>query len=321
MRKRWAALLAACCLLFGGCTTAHPTPQTKHFTALDTACTVSLYDGENEELLTACVSETARLERLWSRTVYDSDVARVNAAKETTVSEETAALLTLAVLWNAKTDGAFDITVAPYKDLWTQADGGDAPPSTAELEKAGERVGTDLLAVEGTRVSVPFGTQLDLGGIAKGAVADALTRLLKDGGATSALIDLGGNITAVGRKPDGAAFVIGIEDPRDPSRLIAKVALSDATLSTSGSYERYFEIDGKRYSHILDPQTGRPVENDLLSVTILSASATEADVLSTACFVMGYDRAKALVETLEGIEAVFVLQSGEVVMTDGVQAA
>lgn len=310
------ARIAALCLLLTACGAEAP-PQTRSFTALDTLCTVKLYGDAPQELLQTAVDTVNTYERLWSRTVADSDVARLNAAggEAVVLATDTSALLQTARTWSARTDGAFDVTIAPYKALWEAAT--EAPPSAQALAEAGARVGATHLQQDPWRLT--NGAAVDLGAIAKGAIADKVCDALKAAGCTSALIDLGGNMTALGAKPDGTPFHIAIADPRDPSAMLLTVEAADVTLSTSGSYERYYELGGVRYSHILDPQTGRSVDNDLLSVTVIAARGIDADALSTACFVMGFERARAFLDTLDGVEAVFVRTDGTAVLTDGVR--
>lgn len=312
--RRICAVLAVLCLLCTSC--APQTPLTRSFTALDTACSVKLYGGP-QALLDKAVNTVAEYEALWSRTVETSDVARLNAAEgaAVTVAAETATLLETAREWSEATDGAFDVTVAPYKVLWETA---TRVPTEAELLEAGTRVGTDKLQSSPWRLE--DGASLDLGAIAKGAIADKVRERLEAEGCTGALLDLGGNITVFGSKPDGSAFKVAIADPRDPRNAVLTVEVTDVTLSTSGSYERFYELDGKRYSHILDPLTGRPVENGLLSVTVVAPCGATADALSTACFVMGVEKGKAFIEALDGVEAVFVT-AGEVFVTEGLLEA
>lgn len=309
-------LLAALLCFCGGCTGA---PLSRTAMLLDTTCTVTLYDSTDEALLTSCMTAIAADEQCWSRTDPNSDVSAVNSGGAVTVSEDTAALLATSLEWSTRTDGAFDITTAALTALWQTAEEQNRLPDNATLQKALDTVGAGKVTVDGNTVTCEDGTQLDLGAVAKGAIADRAAALLKDGGCRSALIDLGGNIVAVGSKPDGTPFHIGIADPQNPDALVTTVAVTDMAVVTSGSYERGYKIADAWYSHILDPRTGHPVSNDLLSVTILSPSSTEADVLSTACFVLGYNAAAALIDSLPDTDAVFVLADGRVVTTDGVQ--
>lgn len=304
---------------FSSCTDSEPLTRT--VAALDTVCSVALYDTKEDALLDAACKTIQEYEQLWSRTVPDSDIARLNAAKgkETAVSADTTELFQIAQFYSLATEGAFDITTAALTDLWKAADENDVLPAPTELTAACQTTGAYKLQFGIDTVTAEKGTTVDVGGIAKGAVADKVAEILSEQGCTSAVIDLGGNIVALGTKPDGKPFHIGIADPNNPEALIATVAVSDRAVVTSGSYQRGYEIGGKRYSHILDPETGQPVENDLASVTILAPHAVDADVLSTACFVMGYEKANAFLAAYEDMEAVFVMTDGTVVATDGVE--
>ena len=175
------------------------------------------------------------------------------------------------------------------------------------------------IKVEGNTVTLPEGMMIDLGGIAKGYIADELAAFLREQGVTSADLNLGGNVITIGRKPDGTAWRIGVQNPhgsRDESILILN--LVDATVVTSGNYERYFELDGVRYHHILDPETGYPVSNGLASVSIITQSSMYADALSTACYVLGLEEGMALIEELEDVEAIFITEDLEIHYSSGV---
>lgn len=317
MRRFLSIALAVilCATALCGCAAQ---PHTVTALLLDTTCSVTVYDAADKAAADDVLSLVADDEQRWSRTDPDSEISRLNRGEITKVSDDTAALLHTALTWSSRTSGAFDITTAPLTDLWKQSEQDGIVPSETALQAALTTVGADRITIDGNSVTLSRGTALDLGAIAKGAIADRAAAFLREAGCDSALIDLGGNIVAVGNKPNGDAFTVGIADPRQSDALIATVEVRDGAVVTSGSYERGYTVGGTRYSHILDPQSGRPVQNDLLSVTILAPLAADADALSTACFVMGYDRAAALIDTLDSIEAVFVLQDGNVRATNGV---
>ena len=164
------------------------------------------------------------------------------------------------------------------------------------------------------------GMKVDLGGVAKGYIADKVKEHLISLGIEHAVIDLGGNVVLIGTKPDGSKFNIGVKDPFDKDgELLAVIPAADETLVTSGIYERYFEKDGKRYHHIIDPFTGAPSESDLAAVTVISGNSARADALSTACLLLGKDASMELIEKIDGTEALFVTRSGEVYKTSGMQ--
>lgn len=314
-------MIFLCCIslfLFGGC--KQTAPQTRQTVAFDTPCTITLYEGGNEGWLDECMSMIADRNELWSRTDPHSVVSKLNEANGKTIAQNTMTvdLLRKAIAWSKLTNGAFDITVLPYTQLWQDAQKTGVVPSQVAIDSVKGTVGIENVVIDQDGVKLQNDAQIDLGGIAKGYVADELVAYLKDVGCTSAIIDLGGNVAVIGEKPDGGAFRVGIAHPLHENELIATVAVRDCSVVTSGSYIRGFTVGDKRYSHIIDPRTGYPVDNDLLSVTIVCASAAKADALSTACFVMGYEKAKDFVEATDGVEAVFVKTDETVVATAGV---
>jgi thiamine biosynthesis lipoprotein len=161
---------------------------------------------------------------------------------------------------------------------------------------------------------------IDLGAIAKGYTADKVSALLAEYGVTSALVSLGGNITAIGTKPGGPSWRVAVRNPDDPESYLCILSISDQTVSTSGGYERYFEQDGVVYHHILDPLTGSPARSGLKSVSVVSSSGTVADALSTALFVLGEDAALTLWRACDDFDAVLVREDGTVLVTEGLES-
>lgn len=317
--KRVVALLCVSVLFLVG-TACRAQPLSQSAVLLDTTCKITLYDGD-EALLDTCFARIAADEQRWSKTITTNEVSRLNCDGAAAVSEDTAALLTEALTYSTLSNGAFDITAAPLTALWEKAEAQNALPTATALTATLACVGYTHLTVDGTTATLTGGAQIDLGAIAKGAIADRAAAYLRENGCTSALVDLGGNIVAVGSKTGGEPFTVGIADPHDPDALLMTVKAADLAVVTSGSYERGYTIGDKRYSHILDPHTGQPVENDLASVTILCPSATKADALATACFVMGYDRAATLIAAESDTDAVFAMADGRVIATEGVEIA
>lgn len=317
--------------LLSGCA---PEPVSQSFFAMDTVMSVTLYDGGDTAALVAAQQEVNRLDQLWSRTRPESDVSRLNAAAGSgtpvEVDPDTAALLEQADRAARESGMAFDPVMAPVMDAWGfGATGSESTavhrvPSQAELD-ALLPLTRDLPRVEGTAVSLPLaGQAVDLGGIAKGAAAGHVLEVLTGHGVGSAIIDLGGNITALGEKPDGSPFRVMVKDPRDSEGGICVLSLADgATCSTSGGYERYFEADGQVYHHIIDPSTGYPARSGLLSVTVVSQDPYWADAWSTALFVLGAEEALDLwregPETVQAMELILVEESGRVLVTEGLE--
>ena len=321
MRRRVRAgvvtLMAAVLWLLGGCAAAAQ-PLTESRVALDTVVTLTLYDTTDRALLTDCFDEIARYEALFSRTRADSEIAALNAADgaEVALSADTRDLLAIGRDYGARTDGALDITIGPVSALWDFE--AETVPDAAALSDAAARVNWRALELTDTGARLPAGMAVDLGGIAKGYIADRLAERLRAAGVDSALLDLGGNIYALGKK-DGRPFAVGIRDPQDANALAAVVRVSDRSVVTSGVYERGFERDGVTYHHLLDPATGWPVQNGLSSVTIVSDRSVDGDALSTACFVRGLADGLALVEATDGVEALFIETDGTLHASSGLE--
>ncbi len=319
--KRYAAIVVLVCLLCSLCACAPRSslPSRTAF-ALDTVVTITLYDigkADAQEALSAGFAEVERLEALLSITQENSDVMRINTAngQPVTVAKETAEVLALAQQYAKLTDGALDITVRSASALWDFSVG--VIPDAAALQQAVSLIDYRGVHLDGRTVTLEKGA-IDLGGVAKGYIADRVATVLKEKGVQSALIDLGGNIVAVGDKA-GGSFRIGIKDPLATDSLCAVIEKSDMSVVTSGIYERGFDQDGVRYHHLLDPATGMPVQNTLASVTIVCEASADADALSTACFVMGEERARTLIESLAGTEALFVRRDGTITTTTGLE--
>lgn len=329
--KRTVPLLLVFVLLFSGCG-VQSKPATAQFFAMDTLMSVTVYGRRAEENCTALQQEVNRLDGLWSRTRPDSEISRLNEAaggEPVTLSQDTLTLLSRAVELHDLTDGALDVTIAPVMDTWgfgTAASFGEATyrvPPQSELDALLPFVNADrLVLTEDTGFLPVSGMAVDLGAMAKGRLSDLLRQQLMGDGVSSALLDLGGNITVLGNKPDGSPWKVGIKNPQNDSDYFCVLSLADKTCSTSGGYERYFEQDGVRYHHILDPKTGYPAETGLLSVTVVSQDGTLADALSTACFVLGPEKAEALWRSQGqalGFDLVLVRTDSQVLVTEGLQ--
>ena len=325
---------------------------------LDTVCNVTIFamsdaDGslgamsadelelEYLRVITDAFSLCTDYENMLSKTIETSDISRINSAggEPVEVSPETAEVIGKGLEYGRLSGGAFDITIGKATDLWdfhddveTGHEGGEIP-SAADLEEAISHVNYLNVDIDGNKVTLADPeTEINLGGIAKGYIADKVAAYLEERGVVSGVVDLGGNIVVIGRKAssfivndlaedeNAADFRVGITDPRTQSgQLLGVVPCADKTVVTSGTYERYFEQDGVKYHHILDPETGYPVETDVLSVTIISdrGNSADCDGLSTTCLALGVEKGLELVNSLEGFEAVFVDTEGNVRMSDG----
>ena len=312
-----AALLALALCLAGGA--AAETKESVVGYQLDTIITLTAY-CEDKAVLEDALKECDRLEQLLSKTIEDSDVWRINHAEGQPVEVDpvTAEVIRTALAISEISEGAFDITIAPASALWDFKAETPALPDAEALAEAASRVNWRALQLEGNTVTLPAGMMIDLGGIAKGYIGDAVRAYLENRGITSAVLAFGGNIVTIGTKPDGKPWKIGVQDidgPAMESMLVLQMGGGSAV--TSGNYERGFELDGVRYHHILEPATGWPVQNSLASVTILGDSSAMGDGLSTAAFVLGEEKGLALIESMKDTEAVFILKDRTVITTSG----
>lgn len=303
-------LLCAMILLFPlfGCRTeiAHSAAGI----ACDTVVTITAYAPQDtvDEAFRIC----EEYEAMFSKTVEGSDIWTLNHAngKAVEVHAETAELLRLAAEIGEASGGAFDVTIAPVSGLWDFSADDPSLPEKDALISAVSRVDYRQIMIDGTAVALKNGAEIDLGGIAKGYIADRVAAYLREQGVTSACINMGGNVVTIGAKPDGSPWTIGVRDPNGTPEQSAEILrLTDAAVVTSGNYERFFELDGVRYHHILDPKTGMPVSNGLASVTIIGTRSDLCDALSTACFVLGEERSAAILEQY-GVRAIFIRQDG-----------
>ena len=289
-------------LLLCGC---QPKEQTQTAFFFDTVVTVTLPHDADPSLFDKAWAICADYQQTFDRFSEKSELSRLSTTP-TIVSEETAEVLTEALRLKDATNGAFDIRLGRLSDLWNQE---TLPDADAILNALKEAQDTQVV-IDGTTVTLIGKGQLDLGGIAKGYVTDRLAELFHSEGCESALLNLGGNVYCLGTK-QGKPFRVGIDtlmDQPDPPIL----ALSNQCAVTAGVNQRYKIIDGVRYHHILNPQTGVPAKTDLISATIVADSATLADALSTACIVLGQKKAEELLKQFPDVSAVLVSENGTV---------
>lgn len=318
MTKRGKILLAvlAMLLLLCGCAKRQATTE---FFAMDTVMQLTAYGSGAERALAVAEGELARLDAELSAQRTSSEIAKLNASGACE-NAETLEVLARALEIARRTRGAYDPTVYPLMQLWGFGTEGTKVPQEEEISQTLARVGYEKLPAVKAPYRLPDGMAVDLGGIGKGFAAATVRRCLQDQGIGSAVLSLGGNVTLLGSKPDGSAWTVGLQDP-DTDGCFGYVSARDVSVVTSGGYQRYFEENGKRYWHILDAKTGWPAETGLSSVTVVSADDTLADGLSTALFVMGLEKAEDFWRGSNDFEAVFLLDSGEIYVTEGLQSS
>ncbi|MCR5733177.1 MAG: FAD:protein FMN transferase, partial [Lachnospiraceae bacterium] len=322
------SILPALC----GCSKEAVSPVKRSGFYFDTLVSITLYDGD-AGLIDECFELCDHYEKLFSKTIDSSDISRINAASggKTEVSADTISLIETALKYHVLSDGAYDITIKPVIDLWGFEDlSGKTEhhlPDKDALSDALSHVSSDNILINKTDNTVTLTdplSSIDMGSVAKGYIADRLKEFLLSRNVSSAVIDLGGNITLINGKPSGTGFTdfhIGIKDPTEPSGSETALALSvkDTSVVTSGIYERYLLIDGKKYHHIIDKRTGYPTDNDLLSVTVITSSSADADALSTVCLLCGEEKALRIINSLSDTEAVFIKKDDTISCSDGAE--
>ncbi len=305
-----------------GCAKTKIEPLPDNAFVLDTIVTITLYDKTEQSILDGAFSLCEEYEQLLSRTIADSDVGRINAAngEPVTVDPRTAELIRTALQVSSLCDGGFDITIEPVSSLWNFKTEAPSLPDPEAIQKGIALVDYRQVKLEGDTVTLPAGMGIDLGAIAKGYIADQIADYLREQGVGKAIIDLGGNIYALGDRVDGTPWRVGIQSPfkERGHDYVGIVRVTDKSVVTSGIYERYFELDGQLYHHLLDTKTGYPMDKGLASVTIISDLSVDGDALSTAVFSLGVEKGLELVSTLDGVEAVFIDTDGNVTTSPGV---
>jgi len=311
-----AALVAAAVVRIPG-RKAGPVSYVERRSLLGTRVTLTIAardEAAGKEHAAAAFERIAEIEKRLTSWSPDSElnVALAKAVRgPVEISGDLFAALKAGVEWRGRTRGAFDITVSPLIALWRKCGKEDRLPTDAELSSARGRLGIDRIRLDEAARTVRLASgevRADLGGLGKGYCADEVTKLLKGRGVRSALVAVAGDIFALGTRPDGKPWRVGVQDPRSPNSpqaLLTVLELSDKAVSTSGNYERYVEIQGRRYSHIVDPRTGRTAES-VPSVTVIGPDTLTTDILGTALSVLGVDEGLTLVESMPGVEAMFV---------------
>lgn len=336
-------------LLFTGCgnitdadtSTTGNQPISISSIKLNTAVQITIYDSQDKALLDDCLALCDKYELIFSRTNEKSELYKLNHRKDVSdgdfstdgpttpypvsgtadtwhISEDLAALLSEGLDITRESDGAFDIAIAPLTSLWDFTAEDPEVPDDAAIQKALPLCSSDGVTIDGEDITLPSDDiQFDVGAIAKGYIADRLKDFLIKKGVKSAIINLGGNVLCIGSKPDGTPFKIGIQKPfADRNETEAVMDITGKSVVSSGIYERCFKQDGKLYHHILNPQTGYPYDNGLISVTIISDQSVDGDALSTTCFALGLEDGLKFAEK-KGVQAVFITEDYELHYTDG----
>lgn len=337
-------LLTGCQNATGSDTATGKKPISINSIKLNTAVQITIYDSQDKSLLDDCLALCDKYELIFSRTDEESELYKLNhrisdsaVSNQTTetqptpyqingttntwhISEDLAALLSEGLSITKESDGAFDIAIAPLTSLWDFTAEDPKVPDDADIQNALPQCSSDGVTIDGQDITLPSDDiQFDVGAIAKGYIADRLKDFLVKKGVNSAIINLGGNVLCIGSKPDGTPFKVGIQKPfADRNETEAIMDITGKSVVSSGIYERCFKQDGKLYHHILNPKTGYPYDNGLISVTIISDQSVDGDALSTTCFALGLDEGLKFAEK-KGVQAVFITEDYELHYTDGFQ--
>lgn len=288
----------------------------------DTVIKITLYNSDDADYLDGCFALADKYENLLSATIESSDVSKINAANGSpvTVSPETAELIREGIDYGTLSSGQFDITIGKLSSLWDFSENPGIVPDADAIASAVSTINYQNITVSRNTVTLNDpDAAIDLGGIAKGFIADKMKAYLNENGITSGIINLGGNVLIIGPKEDGSDYRIGIQKPfSDTGTALATVSIPDGTVVSSGVYERYFKKDGVLYHHLLNPKTGYPYENDLTGVTIICSRSVDGDGLSTTCFSLGLEDGMKLIESLPDTEAIFITSDGELHTSSGI---
>ena len=304
-------------------------PRTQ--TAMDTLCTVNAFDDGTKKLYDEIFERLAQIEKEFSATLPDSEISQINSMagiSAVQTNEEVLNVMDFALKTAWISDGAFTPAAGPLVDLWGINTDHQRIPSQAEINKALELV--DFGCVGLSRDSVflrKAGMKVNLGGIVKGFAADEVCKILKKHNVKKAVVDLGGNIYVYGKKSDGSKWTVGIKNPDSPSSApLLRLCINENSVVTSGSYERFFEADGKKYHHIFNPATGFPADSGIVSATVISPSSIAADALSTATFVLGVEKSFKLLDKFKkefgtDISFVFICKYGSVFASENLKGS
>ena len=303
--------------------TSQDNEASKDIFAMDTYMTVTAYGEKAQDAVDAAEAEIERLDTLLSTGNADSEIVKLNEQKSATLSEDGGYLVKRALELNKETDGAFDIAIYPVMEAWGFPIQDFRVPSADELTGLLKHVDAAKISYDKDTREISFEDdqmKIDLGGIAKGYTSSRIMDIFKENGITSGLVNLGGNVQALGTKTDGSNWRVAVQSPDDTEDYLGVLSIQDKAVITSGGYERYFEQDGVTYHHIIDPKTGYPAENGLVSVTIVSSDGTLADGLSTSLFIMGEEKAAEFWKVHSNeFEAIFATDDGTIYVTEGLK--
>lgn len=291
-----------------GCSKAK-NPITKTAVCFDTIISITIYDN-NTDILDECLKKCQDYEMLFSPTIPTSDISLINNSNGNIIkiNPNTIKLIEDSLKYSELTNGKYDISIYPAVKLWDFHNKDNPLPKQEDIGEAIKNINYKNITINSNDNTLKLNSpesQIDLGSIAKGFIADEIAKYLTDNGIKSAIINLGGDIKLVGDK-NGVPYTIGIQDPNNKDNIIATVLISNTSIATSGTYERFIENNGKIYHHIIDPSTGYPADTDINSVTIITPSAKEADALCTSAILLGKDNAISLLNSIKNVDYIII---------------
>lgn len=291
---------------------------------IGTVVSITLYGTEDESILDGAFKILKEIDTDFSLNIETSTINNINKNaynEAVTINSDISTVIEKSLYYSKLSDGLFDISIEPLVSLWGIGSDRARVPSSDEIKSTLNNVNYKNINLSDNTLTFDSEyTKLDLGAIAKGYAADKIVNYLKENGINRAIISLGGNVYALGRKSEDSNWRIGIQDPNENrGDIIGSLSIYDKSVVTSGLYERFYEENGVRYHHILNTKDGYPIENELLGVSIISNNSIDGDALSTVAFILGVDEGIKLIEELDDIDAVFVTKDSKVYITSGIK--
>lgn len=324
-RPQYFFLISLLCIMIFvvGCNKPDSAIQRRTQFLMGTLIEISIYDKDSDpSAIQNAFNEIQRLEGLMSPHIANSEITKINQSagvQPTPVSVEVFNVIERALYWAEQSHGALDISVQPIQDLWGFEGASPSLPTEKAIEKTLSKVGYDNIELKNQTVFLTKkGMSLNLGAIAKGYAVDQAMKILKQSNIHNALINAGGDLKTSGTRSDQMMWKIGLQHPRKPEAILANFSLSGKAVATSGDYQRYFEIDGTRYHHVLNPKTGHPATG-VMSATVVTQTVMDADALSTALFVLGPEKGIAFINSLENTEGLLVDHNGSLHLSNGMK--
>ena len=322
--KKWIHILCSIILIssLSACSSKEQAFSKSAF-YFDTQLTITIYSENAEELLEECMQICERMEKIFSRTRKDSELYAINHRNTDTlkISDDMKTVIKAGLHSYEISNHAFDITIAPLLETWNFTQDNASVPNRDVITNALDYIGSEYIELNRNTLTIKNkNTQIDLGALAKGYIADVIKNYLLENEVKSGFINIGGNVLCIGSKPDGTSWNIGIQEPfKDKGEVLHTVKVEDISVVSSGVYERHFIENNINYHHLLDARSGYPMNNGLWQVTILTPSSLEADKLSSTLFLMGLEEGMKYIESRKDCEAIFVDDKGKLHFSSGLE--